>query len=394
MSFGALPWNGALPHMSVLLSLRLLPFAVWTVFGRSATFGGRVLIAVGYAACPALACYLGAAPSVLLVAIVATYYSLLCLGANHLSALMASSRVTRGAAFILLFVVFLLAPGMVLPGMVIGAILPVGWDLVLCTFSYSVETSRPGATRASRSDCLFFLLVNPTLVYTARGVPLTGPDSRGGLPRASAGALLLFVNMLLLTPFADGVRAASRAGAREVISIAVVFGVVRFLSIYAAHSGLASLQIGLMRLIGWRVPERYCYPLLAVSPMDFWRRWNTYVRVWLEAYVFFPLARHVVRRKKGRAGSAAAAIVTLVVSGLLHDSYVFAGHQTVAGFRMTRLFLSAAMLLLAWHLLAILARTLRNRFAGPSGRTFDVASALLSRLALGSSIVCAAILWG
>ena len=380
--------------MSVLLSLRLLPFVAWSVFGRSATFSGKVLIAVGYVVCPAFACYLGAASSVLLVAIGAIYYLLLCLGANHLSALMASGRVTRGAAFILLFVVFLLAPGVLLPGLAIGAFLAVGWELVLRTFSYSVETSRAGATRASRSDCLFFLLVNPTLVYTARGVALTSPDSRGGLPRAGAGALLLFANMLLLTPFADGVRAASRSGAREVVSIAVFFGIVRFFSIYAAHSGLASLNIGLMRHLGWRVPERYCYPLVAVSPVDFWRRWNTYVRTWLEAYVFFPLARHVVRRRKGRAGQAAAAIVTLVASGLLHDSYVFAGRQTDAGFRMTRLFLAAAMLLVVWHLLAILARPLRRQFAGRSGRSFDMAGALLSRLSLGSSIVCAAILWG
>ena len=59
------------------------------------------------------------------------------------------------------------------------------------------------------------------------------------------------------------------------------YGAEAFLVLYAAHSALAHIQIGLCSLVGYRAPERYLYPIAAVSPREFWERWNVYVTTWL-----------------------------------------------------------------------------------------------------------------
>lgn len=390
-----LHWAGALRHIAVLLSLRLLPFAVWGTVRASAGVATKVLIAAGYAAFAVLGCYLGASSSVLFVGLGAAYYWGLCLGANRLSALMAEGAVTRGAAIVLVFVVFLLAPGVALPGRAAATFLVVGWDLALSAYSYCVETSRPAAVRPPMSECLFFLLVNPTLVYAARGAPLKTPAGHDGLLRAFAGAALVVANVSVIWPLADHLHMSiGTATSRAVAVTGALYGIVRLVSIYAAHSGLASIQIGLMRQLGWQVPERYCYPLAATSPVDFWRRWNTYVRTWLEVYVFLPIARKAARRSTGWWGQAAAAMMTLFISGLIHDAYVFAGRQTTGAFRTTQLFLAASALLALWRLTANLGRALRRRLGGRQVRWLDAASTVLSRCGVATALVSAALVWG
>jgi hypothetical protein len=386
---------GALRHMTLVLSLRLLPFAVWGVAGRPTGLGTKLLVAIGWAALPVVACWLGAASSVVIIGAGATYYLVLCLGVNWLRARMATGQITRGAALVLIFGAFLLAPGVLLPGSAIALFMVIGWELALSTYSYCVETSRPGATSGSTSECLFFILVNPTLFYGARGAPLEARGANRGLLRATAGAALMFVNVAVAWPLAEYLHEIGASPTtRAAVAVWLAYGVVRFLSLYAAHSGLASIHIGLMNQLGWRVPERYCYPLAATSPMDFWRRWNTYVRLWLEAYVFLPIARGVARKNRGRAGQAAAAMTTLLVSGLIHDAYVFAGRQTFAGFQMTQIFLGASLLLVVWRLAAAVGRMFRERFEPRALTWFDLATTLISRVALAAALVGAAIEWG
>src|SRR6185312_16596428 len=76
----------------------------------------------------------------------------------------------------------------------------------------------------------------------------------------------------------------------------IVHGATALLGLYAAHSGLAHLQIGLCRTLGYRAPERYRYPFLATGPADFWERWNTYMMGFVRSYVFVPVHRALKRR--------------------------------------------------------------------------------------------------
>jgi D-alanyl-lipoteichoic acid acyltransferase DltB (MBOAT superfamily) len=132
-----------------------------------------------------------------------------------------------------------------------------------------------------------------------------------------------------------------------ILTSSVSLGLLRLVSEYAAHSGLAHVQIGLMRSIGWSVPERYLYPLFASSPSDFWRRWNVYVRTWLDAYVFFPSAARIRRAIGRRAAGPLAVVVTLIASGLLHDVFVL-GASHVVTLKYTTLFAAGAAVIVSW----------------------------------------------
>jgi D-alanyl-lipoteichoic acid acyltransferase DltB (MBOAT superfamily) len=77
-----------------------------------------------------------------------------------------------------------------------------------------------------------------------------------------------------------------------------------------------------MGCLGRRLPERYHFPFLARDPLDLWRRWNTYLGLWLQRYVFYPLAmrwQRGWRRAPRDAGKAAAVMVTFAAAGLVHE---------------------------------------------------------------------------
>src|ERR1700730_9647811 len=74
------------------------------------------------------------------------------------------------------------------------------------------------------------------------------------------------------------------------------YGALQALNLYFAHSGLSSIQIGLIRLLRYQIPERYNYPFLAKSPQEFWRRWNIWLASWAKRYLFFPTAFLLRRR--------------------------------------------------------------------------------------------------
>jgi hypothetical protein len=387
----------AVGRMSVLLSLRLLPFAVCVVT-RAATArrSKGVSAALGYAALPALACALGARTAVVLMGFGWAYIFLISLAINPLSRAMRAGTVSRGGAAVLIFFGFIVLPGVILPGDAMTFLI-VGWEVALSSYSYCVETSRRSAARASTRDCLFFLLVNPTLVYTMRGKPMASPasESRGAL-RFAGGFVVFFVKAALLRPIAFHLRDA--AGAMHAaagttvteIGMLVAYGALRVLTVYAAHSGLASMEIGLMRQLGWQVPERYRYPLAAVSPMDFWRRWNTYVRVWLEMYLFLPLARRVARVTKRPSGQAAVVVITLIGSGLIHDAQDLGAYQRITHTSVA-LFTGAAALILVWRYATRLTVRLRTAWRGRDLALFDTASRLCARASLACALIFAAV---
>jgi hypothetical protein len=381
-------------QLVAILLLRLLPFAVHAPFARGVVRWKKALAVAAYVALPVAACLLGAASSAVFAALGCLYYLLVCLGMNRLSRMLGARRITRSAVVVLLFVAFLLIPGVLLPGVAELAFLVVGWELALRAYSYCVETSLPGRAPPPLGESLFFLLVNPTLVYTARGKPVSDPAGARGLVRSAAGAAVVFVNLALLTPAVAALRHVKplSAGPLTAIEIPMLLGLLQFLALYAAHSGLASVQIGAMRQIGWVVPERYRYPFAATSPMDFWRRWNTYFFKWLEAYVYLPLALRAARSHARRWRQLAIVLVTLVASGLIHDAFSFAGRQNLSMSR-TAFFLSAGLLLGAWRLAGALGDAVRRRLDAAPGR-FTLVARWSGRIGLAGVVVAGAAAWG
>ncbi|HVZ24302.1 MAG TPA: MBOAT family protein [Vicinamibacterales bacterium] len=61
------------------------------------------------------------------------------------------------------------------------------------------------------------------------------------------------------------------------------------LQIYFDFSGYSDMAIGLGAMFGFRFPENFNYPYVAVSVQDFWRRWHMSLSRWFRDYLYVPL---------------------------------------------------------------------------------------------------------
>jgi D-alanyl-lipoteichoic acid acyltransferase DltB (MBOAT superfamily) len=170
--------------------------------------------------------------------------------------------------------------------------------------------------------------------------------------RFAWGVLVMVCAIGVLEPL--HAQAAAHRGAPWAVAVWMYVpfvGAVRLLGEYAAQSGVASIKLGMMRQLGYEIPERFRYPLFARSPADFWRRWNTYVGDWARSYVFFPLMLAFSRRPKAqnrRLPYAASIVVTLAAVGLLHDAYLVAADGFFR-FPGTLWFAAIGVVVVAWE---------------------------------------------
>jgi hypothetical protein len=198
-------------------------------------------------------------------------------------------------------------------------------------------------------------LVNPVLVYPDRGHDLGAAEWS---PRAG-GRVVLGVVGAFLSPLLGVAAAVAGSGLVQhgatfrpwaASFAALVPLTLNLWSQYVAHSSLAHVQIACMRLLGYVVPERYNYALLARTPDDFWRRWNTYIGSWLLRYSYLPLALRYQRalpRKLWLLGKGTALLCTFVACGLLHEAAAYALRLSVP-LGVVLAFAGYGVLLIAW----------------------------------------------
>lgn len=286
-------------------------------------------------------------------------------------------RVPRAVLLALTLSVFLVLPAWFAPKHWLIALL--GWDLAMASYSFCVDAH--GACFSARRY-VFFLFVNPTLAYPARGARVAPAQlSLDGVGRMLGGLATLFVS--------GSVNALAPLWAAHVPAALVVGDLVcRFSAMYLAHTGLASLQIGLMRQLGYVVPERYDRVLSARSPIEFWSRWNTYVATWARLYLFLPCMRWLLRRTSCRwrlpraAAYGVAALATFTATGVLHELYGIVENRSVSP-AVILWFTGNGLLLVVWHWSA-------QRLRGPAQRLGVRAQYALARgLALAMALLSA-----
>src|SRR5688572_14189213 len=61
-----------------------------------------------------------------------------------------------------------------------------------------------------------------------------------------------------------------------------------YLRIYAEFSGYSDIAVGAGLLWGRRIMENFNWPILAVTPSDFWRRWHISLSQWCARYIYMP----------------------------------------------------------------------------------------------------------
>ena len=88
--------------------------------------------------------------------------------------------------------------------------------------------------------------------------------------------------------------------------------------IYFDFSGYTDMALGTARLFNINLTDNFNKPYLATSIADFWRRWHITFSRWILDYIFKPL--QMQWRDWKNWGTAAALIVTFLVSGLWHGA--------------------------------------------------------------------------
>jgi hypothetical protein len=306
------------------------------------------------------------------------YFAALVPGVFRLRPLVQSRAVTKSALAMLVAVAFVLIPSVMAPGARYLAIQLSGWELMFAAYSYCVHLPE-GDENPTFADCAFFLLVNPALLYGQRGIRLGAPGfSFRAIARCALGLgtlclhSALFVALSLWQSSPPELKIASASG----YATFMVYYLGRLCSGYFIHSGRASIDVGMMRLVGYEIPERYRYPLFSANPLEFWRRWNTYVGGWFRRYVFNPAAV-ALQRGRGRRWSApakaGAVFTTFLATGLAHDFSVYLRFG-MTSFGATLSFMLNAFAIVAW---AGAARAAMGR----STRAARAATGLFGRVA-------------
>jgi len=91
--------------------------------------------------------------------------------------------------------------------------------------------------------------------------------------------------------------------------------------IYFDFSGYSDIAIGLGQLFGIKLPENFRQPYLARNITAFWQSWHITLSQWVRFYVFSPLSRYLLTRRRKPSPLALAFVgqlATMIVIGLWH----------------------------------------------------------------------------
>ena len=207
-------------------------------------------------------------------------------------------------------------------------LLPVGISFyTFQTMSYTIDVYRRELKPARDfADFLLFVsffpqLVAGPIVRAADFLPqLEATNRPRSLESLRFGAKLFVVGFLRkvlvadnLAIFVDAVHADPAAhGSWDLWISAYAFA----FQIYYDFAGYSDMAIGLALFFGFRFPENFVRPYMAVNISEFWRRWHISLSTWLRDYLYIPLG--------GNRGSSFLTyrnlIITMALGGLWHGA--------------------------------------------------------------------------
>lgn len=113
--------------------------------------------------------------------------------------------------------------------------------------------------------------------------------------------------------------------------------------IYADFCGYTDMALGAALLVGIELPHNFELPYIAISPIDFWRRWHKTLSSWIHDYVFMPLARSTRR-------TYASLLITWILVGVWHGpEWTFVAYGLYHGLAIIAARFIATRAPDAWH---------------------------------------------
>ena len=360
--------------------LRFLPFVGYALASRRLGLRFKTASLAAYTVTVALFFQLDHKPWLLVVLMVTgyAYFLVLAVATCGIARIPVAARSPSWLLFGLFFFLHVTVPCALVRSPHSLVLQVVGWEMTFSAFSLVEEARRRGVA-PSLGDAVLFLVVNPAIVYARRGELTAVPaEGRAGGSRIALGLGALFLSSLLKELSHNG-RAASIMPGGDLHAAGGYAGLLAeaaliILATYTVLSGLASVQIGWMRCLGWRIPERYRHPYLAVSFADFWRRWNTYHREWLERYVFYPIALGPLRKMGVGPAKVLGLVAVFAFIGAAHDMISVTPPWRTPAPTATTFFLLNSLAMIGE--LAVV-RGVRAVVKGPMPRTLAVAGRVL-----------------
>lgn len=88
------------------------------------------------------------------------------------------------------------------------------------------------------------------------------------------------------------------------------------LQIYYDFSGYTDMAIGLGMIFGFKFPENFNFPYIALSITEFWRRWHMTLSNWIKDYIYIPMGGS----RKGNLRTYFNIFVAFSLTGLWHGA--------------------------------------------------------------------------
>lgn len=153
----------------------------------------------------------------------------------------------------------------------------------------SERLSRP-KERPELSQTLAFFFT-PAHLFTPVPLSLDQVRSREGTFAIPKGSYDLIICMLafLAAMFIETSYPPDKV--LQVKESILKIGVMNYVVYYFKSLSWIGLPIGICRIFDLKMPDYFDKPLLATSPAERWRKWNTYYYQWFYSFIFFPLQK-------------------------------------------------------------------------------------------------------
>lgn len=206
-------------------------------------------------------------------------------------------------------------------------LLPIGISFyTFQSMSYTIDVYRGQlAPRRSLLDYALFVAFFPQLVAgpIVRAVEFfreLDHPRRMHLARLNQALILIAFGYVKKVVFADSLAQSFDplwADPGQADPWALLLAVYAFaLQIYFDFSGYTDIAIGVALLFGFRFPQNFDHPYVALSVQEFWRRWHMTLSRWLRDYLYIALGGN--RRGAGR--THINLMLTMLLGGLWHGA--------------------------------------------------------------------------
>ena len=204
-----------------------------------------------------------------------------------------------------------------------------------------------------RADCFAYQLERPRRLHW--------PTFYHGTSRFIFGVFKKVILANQASAFAD----ATFAAPSDFSGFICLIGVYAFaFQIYFDFSGYTDMALGLLTLLGFKIPENFDHPYEAASIREFWQRWHISLSTWLRDYLYIPLGGSRISTLNtyrnlfitfGLGGLWHGAGWTFFIWGLLHGTYLSV-ERLIRGHKFDRVrnpFLDTLMVILTFHLVCL-----------------------------------------